>query len=33
MPYAQEGDTQKLKNFMFDLDQYFQAISITSKEA
>ena len=32
-PYAGERDTQKLENFMFDMDQYFQAARITLKEA
>ena len=28
-----ERDVQKLENFMFNMDQYFQVVGITSKEA
>ena len=32
-PYAGERDMQKLKIFMFDMDQYFQVAEITLEEA
>ena len=32
-PYVGEQDTKGLKNFMFDMDQYFQTIGITLEEA
>ena len=33
IPYAGERDAQKLKNFLFDMEQYFLAAGIDSEES